>query len=138
MPVPPQWTPWCRTLNDPPLDQPITRALSSNPSIEVAEARVRQARSQMRGARAALAPVVGAGAGAGNIQAPGLVTGGEAKSSSLFLAGFDELWEIDLFGGARRNIEATRAQFGAAQADADDTRLNLTAEIARQIGRAHV
>src|SRR3546814_776557 len=86
----------------------------------------------MRGARAALAPVVGAGAGAGNIQAPGLVTGGEAKSSSLFLAGFDALWEIDLFGGARRNIEATRAQFGAAQADADDTRLTLTAEIARQ------
>ncbi|PAL19252.1 RND transporter [Sphingopyxis sp. GW247-27LB] len=132
MPVPPQLTPWWRTLNDPLLDQLITRALSSNPSIEVAEARVRQARSQMRGARAALAPVVGAGAGAGNIQAPGLVTGGEAKSSSLFLAGFDALWEIDLFGGARRNIEATRAQFGAAQADADDTRLTLTAEIARQ------
>src|SRR3546814_778628 len=82
MPVPPQLTPWWRTLNDPLLDQLITRALSSNPSIEVAEARVRQARSQMRGARAALAPVVGAGAGAGNIQAPGLVTGGEAKSSS--------------------------------------------------------
>src|SRR3546814_18292727 len=39
---------------------------------------------------------------------------------------------MDLFGGARRNIEATRAQFGAAQADADDTRLTLTAEIARQ------
>src|SRR3546814_1639004 len=123
MPVPPQLTPWWRTLNDPLLDQLITRALSSNPSIEVAEARVRQARSQMRGARAALAPVVGAGAGAGNIQAPGLVTGGEAKSSSLFLAGFDALWEIDLFGGARRNIEATRAQFGAAQA--------------AEIGRAH-
>src|SRR3546814_16670241 len=53
MPVPPQLTPWWRTLNDPLLDQLITRALSSNPSIEVAEARVRQARSQMRGARAA-------------------------------------------------------------------------------------
>src|SRR3546814_11664580 len=119
MPVPPLLTPWWRTLNDPLLDQLITRALSSNPSIEVAEARVRQARSQMRGARAALAPVVGAGAGAGNIQAPGLVTGGEAKSSSLFLAGFDALWEIDLFGGARRNIEAHRAPFGAAQAEAD-------------------
>src|SRR3546814_6060623 len=66
MPVPPLLTPWWRTLNDPLLDQLITRALSSNPSIEVAEARVRQARSQMRGARAALAPVVGAGAGAGN------------------------------------------------------------------------
>src|SRR3546814_14822086 len=39
---------------------------------------------------------------------------------------------MDLFGGARRNIEATRAQFGAAQADADDTRPTLTAELARQ------
>lgn len=131
-PVAPRLTSWWRELNDPLLDQLIARALSSNPSIDVAEARVRQTRSQVRGARAALAPVVGTGAGAGNIQAPGLVTGGEAKSSSLFLAGFDALWEIDLFGGARRNIEASEAQFSAAQADADDTRLSLTAEVARQ------
>lgn len=132
MPATPQLTPWWRELNDPLLDQLIGRALSSNPAIDIAEARVRQARAQLRSSRAALAPVVGTGAGAGNIQASRLVTGGEAKSSSLFLAGFDALWEIDLFGGARRNIEATRAQFDAAQADAENTRLSLTAEIARQ------
>ncbi|WP_157846863.1 TolC family protein [Sphingobium fuliginis] len=132
MPATPQLTPWWRELNDPLLDQLIGRALSSNPAIDIAEARVRQARAHLRSSRAALAPGVGTGAGAGNIQASRLVTGGEAKSSSLFLAGFDALWEIDLFGGARRNIEATRAQFEAAQADAENTRLSLTAEIARQ------
>src|SRR3546814_11142045 len=110
MPVPPQLTPWWRTLNDPLLDQLITRALSSNPSIEVAEARVRQARSQMRGARAALATVVGAGAGAGNIQAPGSVTGGEDKSSPLVLAGCAGVWEFDIFGGAGRNIDSWKSR----------------------------
>src|SRR3546814_16156434 len=61
MPVPPQLTPWWRTLNDPPLDQLITRALTSNPSIQVAAARVPQARPQMHGAREARPPVVGPG-----------------------------------------------------------------------------
>src|SRR3546814_19464813 len=56
MPVPPQLTPWWRTLNDPLLDQMITRALSSTQSIEVAEATVRPAPSQDRRARPAPGP----------------------------------------------------------------------------------
>src|SRR3546814_13191247 len=87
MPVPPLLTPWWRTLNDPLLDQLITRALSSNPSIEVAEAPVRQARSQLRGARAALAPVVCPGAGPGNIPAPGVVRAGSAPCRGRVCSG---------------------------------------------------
>src|SRR3546814_1005591 len=94
LPVPPQLTPWWRALNDPLLDQLITRALSSNPSLEVAEARVRQARSRMRGARAALVPVVGAGARAGRNKAPGLVRGGCAKRLPPFLGGLAALGGI--------------------------------------------
>jgi NodT family efflux transporter outer membrane factor (OMF) lipoprotein len=123
---------WWRGLNDPLLDQLIRRALSTSPSVKVAEARVRQARSQVRGSRAAAAPVVGTGAGAGNIRAPALITGGEAKSSSLFVTGFDALWEIDLFGGRRRSMEAAEAQFEASRAETDAARLSLSAEIARR------
>src|SRR3546814_13247162 len=86
MPVPPQLPPWWRTLNDPLLDQLITRALSSNPSIVVAEARVRHERSQIPGARAGLAPVVGAGAGAGHNKAQGWVPGWDTHSFSPFPA----------------------------------------------------
>jgi NodT family efflux transporter outer membrane factor (OMF) lipoprotein len=128
----PRLAPWWQDLNDPLLDQLITRALSSSPSIAVADARVRQARSQVSGARAALAPVVGAGAAAGEARAPAIVTAGEPKSSSLFVTGFDALWEIDLFGGRQRGIEASRAQFDASSAEADDARLSLSAEVARR------
>jgi|UPI000836E33F NodT family efflux transporter outer membrane factor (OMF) lipoprotein len=128
----PRLSPWWRDLNDPLLDQLITSALSASPTVEAVEARVRQARSQVRGAQAGLAPVLGTGAGAGDVRAPGLVTGGEARSSSVFVTGFDALWEIDLFGGRQRGIEAAQAQLGAAQADAEDARLSLTTEIARR------
>lgn len=123
---------WWLEFDDATLDQLVARALNSSPSMEIAEARVRQVRSQVRGARAASAPVIGAGAGAGDIRAPALVTGSEGRSSSLFAAGFDALWEIDFFGGQRRGVEAARAQYGAAQADAEDVRLSLTAEVARR------
>ncbi|WP_280117213.1 efflux transporter outer membrane subunit [Sphingobium fuliginis] len=128
----PRLASWWQGLDDPVLDKLIARALASSPSLEIAEARVRQARSQVRGARAALAPVVGAGAGAGEIRAPALVTGGEARSSSLFVAGFDALWEIDIFGGQRRGVEAAQGQYDASRADAEDARLSLTAEVARR------
>ena len=123
--------PWWKSLEDPLLDQLITRAFATSPTVDIARARVRQARFQLRSARASLAPVVGAAAGAGDVRAPAFVTGSDARSSSLFVSGFDALWEIDLFGGRQRSIEAAAAQFGAAEADAEDIRLSLTAEIAR-------
>src|SRR3546814_14215570 len=43
MPVPPQLTPRWRTLNDPLLGQLTTRALSSNPAIDVADTRAQPA-----------------------------------------------------------------------------------------------
>jgi NodT family efflux transporter outer membrane factor (OMF) lipoprotein len=124
-------TAWWRDLNDPLLDALIGRALASNPSNDVAQARVRQARSQFRGAQAARAPVVGSGAGAGDLRAPSMLTGRPAQSSSVFVAGFDALWEVDAFGGRRRGEEAAQAGLDAALAEADGARLSLTAETAR-------
>src|SRR5271167_4906628 len=46
-------------------------------------------------------------------------------------AGFDGLWELDLFGRVRRNYEAARGDVGAAAATLQDARVSVIAEVAR-------
>jgi outer membrane protein, multidrug efflux system len=48
----------------------------------------------------------------------------------LFQSGFDASWEIDLFGGVRRSIEAADADLAAAREDLRDTLVSLLAEVA--------
>jgi outer membrane protein, multidrug efflux system len=44
---------------------------------------------------------------------------------------FDGLWELDLFGRVRRNVEAARADVGASAATLRDARVSVIAEVAR-------
>ena len=46
-------------------------------------------------------------------------------------AGFDVLWEIDLFGGARQTRRAISAEVEAAAADLEAARIALVAEVAQ-------
>ncbi|HTW95793.1 MAG TPA: efflux transporter outer membrane subunit [Tepidisphaeraceae bacterium] len=52
-------------------------------------------------------------------------------STDLFQLGFDASWEIDVFGGARRGVEAAQAQEAAAIENQRDTLVTLLAEVAR-------
>jgi len=51
-------------------------------------------------------------------------------TTSLYQAGFDAVWEIDVFGGVRRAIQAADAEAAAARAGADGVRVTLAAEVA--------
>jgi multidrug efflux system outer membrane protein len=44
---------------------------------------------------------------------------------------FEGLWELDLFGRVRRNVEAARADVGASEATLRDARVSVIAEVAR-------
>ena len=46
-------------------------------------------------------------------------------------AGFNGLWELDLFGRVRRNVEAARADVGQATATLQDARVSVIAELCR-------
>ena len=81
----------------------------------------------------------GAGGGAGGTG--GGTTGGNSGDSvlytqpltrtySLFRQPVDLNWEVDLFGRVRRNYESARAQREAAQADYENTRLSIAANVA--------
>ncbi|NLJ26657.1 MAG: efflux transporter outer membrane subunit, partial [Deltaproteobacteria bacterium] len=57
-------------------------------------------------------------------------TGGN-NEQDLFDAGFDASWEIDIFGGIRRSVEAAEADIGASEENLHDVLVSLLAEVAR-------
>ncbi|WP_448664224.1 efflux transporter outer membrane subunit [Sphingomonas sp. CJ20] len=134
---------WWTTLGDAPLDELETRALAANPGIAVAQARMRQARAAVRLERANALPGGAASARYVHAEIPGVdlgsLTGSREEGSSnesptsldFYNLGFDASWEIDLFGGQRRTVEAARASLAAAEANVADTQVQLTAEVAQ-------
>ncbi|BAI98624.1 membrane protein [Sphingobium sp. TA15] len=131
---------WWTALGDPVLDALESRALAANPGVAVAEARVRQARASLRTERANALPNVNASALYVHATVPGVdlgsseedsSEGGDSQSLNFYNLGFDASWEVDLWGGRRRGMEAARAEVEAAQANVADAQVSLTAEIAQ-------
>jgi NodT family efflux transporter outer membrane factor (OMF) lipoprotein len=50
---------------------------------------------------------------------------------NIFKAGFDASWELDLFGGHRRDVEASEAELTAANISREDMLISILAETAR-------
>jgi len=136
--VPPIDDAWWESLQDPVLDTLLTQALKSSPSIAEAQARVREARALAGIAGAGRFPVADAGGlytrnlGSENVPT-GVPPGGLGPGihSNLWQAGFDASWEMDVFGGVRRTIEAANANYEAVTEDRADVVLTLLAEVAR-------
>ena len=72
----------------------------------------------------------GASAGAADPPSAGLPSGFPLESS-LYQVGFDASWELDVFGGKRRALEAASADVAAGQEARRDTLVSLLAEVAR-------
>ena len=80
----------------------------------------------------------GSGAAAGTGSTAGLAPlsplgegGLPGVETQLYQGGFDASWELDVFGGHRRDIEAADADTAAAIEDARDVLVSLEAEVAR-------
>jgi multidrug efflux system outer membrane protein len=140
---------WWNRFNDPQLTRLIERALAANLDIEMAAARVREARALERAAGAGTMPQVGAetsvtrqrisenaipappggggggGPGGGGFGLPG-------QEFTTWRAGFDASWELDLFGRTQRGIEAARARTGAAVWNRRDSEVLIAGEVARR------
>lgn len=117
---------WWHQFGDAELQSLIGRALASNLDLLTASSRVREARQQEIIAGGVALPQVGAAGFAG-----GLHSGSNsAVPLNGFSVGFDASWEIDVFGGGRRGIEAAQAGTEAAIWRMRDGEMALTAEIA--------
>lgn len=123
---------WWTSFNDPQLTQLIELGRDQNLGVQIAFTRIEQARAERRANRAALYPRVGAVASPAHVDNlfPGANQAGNS-SFNYFLAGFDAIWEIDIFGRLHRKLEASTAISDSATEDYREAWVLLTAEIAR-------
>ncbi|MEW6657992.1 MAG: efflux transporter outer membrane subunit [Thermodesulfobacteriota bacterium] len=127
---------WWQAFNDPALTSLVEMAVRANLDIKLAEARIRQARAALGVAGAPLWPKLDSSALYQRSQGSSetATAGGTALATvgglrELFQVGLDASWELDIFGGARRNIEAAGADLQAAVEDRRDVLVTLVGEV---------
>lgn len=119
---------WWKTLNDSVLTDLIEQAIQDNLDVKAAAARLREARARRGISGADRFPTIDANAAATKAR-----TGEETGSGgeiNLYSVGFDASWELDIFGGVRRSIEAAAADAAASREDMYDVLVSLAAEVA--------
>jgi NodT family efflux transporter outer membrane factor (OMF) lipoprotein len=120
---------WWAALGDPELSALIEAALTQSPDIRAAQARLRQSRAGLREQQRDALPKGSASALYLHAHLPNSTAG--IGPINLYDLGFDASWEVDLFGGTRRAIEAASAEAGAVEADLADAHVQLAAEVAQ-------
>ena len=122
---------WWTAFNDPELDSLVDRATAANLDVASAEARIRESRANRTIATAALYPSLdSSGSFTRSIESEH-AGARSSKPTDTYQLGFDASWELDVFGGTRRSIEAARANVEAASFDLGDVVLTLLGDVAR-------
>ena len=126
-------TRWWTAFDDPMLSSLVERAVATNLDLKLAEARLRQARAARGVAAGGLGPTLDASGSYQRARSSSNGSGqGAAVTSDQYMAGFDAGWEIDIFGGRRRTLEAAEADLQAAEESRRDVLVSLLAEVARE------
>ena len=128
LPKPETLAHWWRALNDAELSSLEERAVKGNLDLKKALARIREARALRGISKANLFPTLDASASSTNYRSS--ESGWSRKENKLYSAGFDAGWELDVFGGVRRSVEAAQANLEATQEDLYDVLVSLLAEVA--------
>jgi multidrug efflux system outer membrane protein len=137
-------TRYWEVFRDPALDSLVERAVQSNLDLLLAEAHLRQSRALRDFANGAYFPTVDATGSYTREKISGAEFGstgtGAASSSTpiagipnrldFFQAGFDASYEIDVFGGIRRNAEASQADLEAQLDNRRSVLVTLVSEVA--------
>lgn len=131
---------WWRGFDDPVLEQYVIRALEANHDVLISQARLREVRARRVQARSILFPQVNTSASytsftvsksAPTSDSQAIQAGLTNRSDDFYETGFDASWELDIFGGNRRQAEAAGARVAAAAAQVEAVRLSVVAEVVR-------
>ncbi len=131
---------WWTLFNDPILTRLITDAIAENLDLKQALLRVKDARTLRWITITAGLPSLTA-KGTETQRFNNFPTGSQTSSGSsvgagnqvmnIFQMGFDAQWEIDIFGGERRAIEAANANIDSEIENSRQILVTLLAEVAR-------
>lgn len=126
---------WWKQLNDPALKELIAKAINENLDIQIARKNLERADALISQARSGLFPNVDAQGSMTRQQISenaGIPTGsGNPRIQNVYDAGLVSNWEIDIFGGTRREIAAAYARFENLEEQKRDTLLLVLSEVAR-------
>jgi len=135
---------WWEEFNDPVLTRLVNRAAGANLDLRLAESRIREARALRRIAASGAWPTVDVSGSYSRSRTSENAIGpssqanggspffsGSNNGQDLFRTGFDSSWEIDVFGGVRRSVEAADATIDATIEDRRDVLVTLLGDIAR-------
>ena len=125
---------WWALFGDPQLDALEAQVDTANQTLKAAEANYRLARTQIAYNRANYAPTIGTAPSIASERLSAnqpyfnqqLANNGEGS----FSLPFDLSYEVDLWGRIRREVASARALGQAADADLENARLSLHAELA--------
>jgi NodT family efflux transporter outer membrane factor (OMF) lipoprotein len=122
---------WWTAFNDPNLTSLIERSINMNLDLLAAQSRIQQARAVRGIAAGEVWPQVNAGGSytRGRIPIQGNPDA-DAPTRDLFQAGLDAAWEVDVFGGVRRSVEAADADVRVAVEEHRDVLVTLVSEVA--------
>lgn len=126
---------WWQQFEDPTLNQLVGQALNGNRDLRGAFARVKAARAIRDDVANDALPVVttGVSSDVGKGQVPGQTE--RRVNVERYDLGLDMAWEVDLFGRIQRQLEASDAQQGAAEAQLQDLRVTLIADVVDAYGQ---
>lgn len=119
---------WWTTLEDPALSDLIAHAITGSLNLKQARSRVREARARRGMSAAGRFPTLEA-TGAVTTRRSSEATG-TGDQRELYTMGFDASWELDIFGGTRRALEAAQADLEASEEQYGDALVSLLAEVA--------
>jgi NodT family efflux transporter outer membrane factor (OMF) lipoprotein len=120
---------WWSVLDDPVLTVLEERAVNGNLDLAQAKQRVLQSLAQREVAHAAYYPSVRGGLA--YVSPLNSLRNAGSNSNSGLHPGLDVSWEIDLFGGVRRGVEAATDEYQASKADLDGVLVSLAAAVAQ-------
>jgi NodT family efflux transporter outer membrane factor (OMF) lipoprotein len=125
---------WWTLFQDAQLNELETKVDTANQSLKSAEANFRAARAQIGYARANEAPTIGVAPSVSTVREsanqPYFANSLANNGGGNFVLPVDLNYEVDLWGRVRRGVTSAREQAQASDADLENVRLSLHAELA--------
>jgi NodT family efflux transporter outer membrane factor (OMF) lipoprotein len=122
---------WWGLFKSAPLNALVRQAISNNPTLQAAEASLRQSQDNMRAGYGVFFPQIQGDLAASRqrtaplqegLQTPGTIFNLATASGSISYA-------LDVFGGSRRNVESLRAQADSQRHETKAAYLTLSANV---------
>jgi outer membrane protein, multidrug efflux system len=132
---------WWTSFSDPEFDKLVQQAVEANLDLKLTVARLAEARAARGVAKSRLFPAVEATTSATRDRQRVIAPPAGSQRSALvvpielnnFEGGFDASWELDVFGGIRRGLQAANADAAAAV----EARREVLVTVLGEVGRSY-